>query len=139
MKTTLNSLLTMAAGVALSVAAAYGQNELNAKIPFEFRTASGIQAAGEYRILPVTHDAAVMRMLNVDTGRSAVSGIGTPNSNPNDNVAKLVFRCGSESGCTLSAVKMGDGRGWSYKAPKLKASEQERIAVIYMGSRPAAE
>jgi len=139
MKTTLNSLLTMAAGVALSAAAAYGQNQLNAMIPFEFRTASGIQPAGEYRILPVIHDGAMMRMQNVDTGRSALTGIGTPNSNPNENVAKLVFKCGSESGCALWAVKMGDGRGWTYKAPKLKPSEQERIAVIYVGSRPAAE
>jgi len=137
MKTTLNSLLTLAAGVALSAAATYGQSQMNAKIPFEFRTASGIQSAGEYRILPLTHD--VMRMQNADTGRSAVTGIGTPNNNPNDNVAKLVFKCGRESGCALWAMKMGDGRGWTYKAPKLRPSEQERIAVIYVSSRPAAE
>ena len=40
---------------------------------------------------------------------------------------QLVFKCGSESGCALVAVKMADRLGWSYNKPKLKASEQERI------------
>jgi hypothetical protein len=139
MKTTLNSLVTMAAGVALSAAAAYGQTQLTAKIPFEFRTASGVQAAGEYRVSPVTHDNAVMRLQNVETGRSAVTGFGTSKPDPNEAAPQLVFKCGIQSGCSLAAVKMGDGRGWTYKAPKLRPSEQERIAVIYADSRPAAE
>jgi hypothetical protein len=130
MKTTLNSLLTIAAGFALSAAGAYGQ-ELNANIPFSFHTASGVQPAGEYRVSKVTSDGAVMRLQNYETGHSAMTSMGKPST---DAAAKpqLVFKCGSESGCALSAVKLGDGREWQYKAPKMKTSEQERIAVVYL-------
>jgi hypothetical protein len=137
MKTTLNSLLITAAGLALSAGAAYGQNQLIANIPFSFHTPAGVQAAGEYRVTPVSQDGSVMKLENVDTRHAAVTGIGVPNGNPNDKTPQLVFKCGSESGCSLAAVKMGDGRGWSYKAPKLKPSEQERVAVVYLGSKLA--
>ena len=135
MKSTLNSLLTIAAGFALSAAAAYGQ-ELKANIPFSFQTASGVQPAGEYQISKVTTDGAVMKLRNMETGRTAMTGMGRPAT---DAAAKpqLVFKCGSESGCALAGMKMGDGREWTYKAPKLKASEQERIAVVYLGSNSA--
>ena len=49
---------------------------------------------------------------------------------------QLVFKRGIESGCALVAVKMADGRG-RYNEPKLKASEQERIAVVYLDSKLA--
>jgi len=137
MKNTLNSLLIATAGLALSAAAAYGQNLLAANIPFAFQTASGVYPAGEYRVTYVSHDGSVLRLQSVGTGHSAITGMGTPNGNPNDKTPQLVFKCGSESGCTLATVKMGDGRGWSYKAPKLKPSESERIAVVYFGSKLA--
>ena len=66
-----------------------------------------------------------------------MAGMGIANDNPNDKTPQLVFKCGSESGCALVAVKIADGRGWSYSEPKLKASEQERIAVVYFDSKLA--
>ena len=137
MKTTLNSFLITAAGFALNAAAAYGQSHLTANIPFSFTTASGVQVAGEYRVVPVSSDGSVMKLQNVDTGRATTTGMGRSNGNPNEKTPQLVFRCGSESGCALVAMKMADGRGWSYNEPKLKASEQERIAVVYFDSKLA--
>ena len=137
MKSRLNSLLITAAGLTLSAAAAYGQTQIVANVPFAFRTAAGVQPAGEYFISAVTYDGAVAVLKNMHTGHAALTGIGSPNGNPNDKTPRLVFRCGSESGCALSEVKMGDGRGWTYKAPRLKPSENERVAVIYFESKQA--
>jgi hypothetical protein len=137
MKTKLNSLLITAAGLTLSAVAAYGQTRVVANVPFSFRTAAGVQPAGEYRIATVTNDGAVAVLQNTETGRSTLTGMGSPSGNPNDKTPHLVFRCGTESGCTLSEVKMGDGRGWTYKTPHLKPSETERVAVIYFESKQA--
>ena len=141
MKTTLNSLLTTAAGLTLSAAflltAAYGQTRIVANVPFSFATAAGTQPAGKYAIAPVSTTAGIMKLENVETRQSSMLGIGAPSGNPSDKAPRLVFRCCSESGCTLSEVKLGDGRGWSYKAPHLKPSENERIAVVYFESKLA--
>ena len=74
---------------------------------------------------------------NVEAGHATTIGTDRSNGNPNEKTPQLVFRCGSESGCALVAMKMADGRGWSYNEPKLKASEQERIAVDYFDSKLA--
>jgi len=68
---------------------------------------------------------------------ATTTGMGRSNGNPNEKTPQFVFKCGSESGCALVAVKMADGRGWSYNEPKLKASEQARIAVVYFDSKLA--
>jgi hypothetical protein len=137
MKTTLNSLLITAAGLTLSAAVAFGQARIVANVPFSFTTAAGTQPAGEYAIAPVSMTAGILQLENVKTRHSSILGIGASNGNPNDKAPRLVFRCGSESGCTLSEVKLGDGRGWSYKARHLEPSESERIAVVYFESRLA--
>ena len=99
MKTTLNSLLITAAGFALSAAAAFEQSHLTADIPFSFTTASGVQAAGEYRVVPVSADGSVMKLQNVETGHATTIGTDRSNGNPNEKTPQLVFNCGSESGC----------------------------------------
>jgi hypothetical protein len=141
MKTKLNSLLITAAGLTLSAASlqttAYGQAKVVANIPFSFRTAAGVQPAGEYRSATITNDGAVAVLQNIETGHSVLTGIGSSNGTPNDKTPRFVFRCGTESGCTLSEVKMGDGRGWTYKTPHLKASETERVAVVNFESKQA--
>ncbi|MBV8842571.1 MAG: hypothetical protein JO307_07150, partial [Bryobacterales bacterium] len=86
---------------------------------------------------PATYDGSVARFQNMRTGHSTITGLGAQNANPNDTMPQLLFRCGSESGCALVAMKMGDGRGWTYKVPKMKPSEAERISVVYMGSNQA--
>ena len=129
----LNSLLITAA-LTLSAAAAYGQTQVVANIPFSFRTAAGVQPAGQYA---VSHEGEVTKLRNLDSGKASLAGIGVPEDNGRSKPPQLVFTCGSESGCALTSVRLGDGRTWSHKAPRLKPSEEARVAVIYLESRQA--
>jgi hypothetical protein len=137
MMTKLNSLLITAAGLTLSSIAAYGQNHIVANVPFSFRTAAGVQPAGQYVIAPTGYDAVAMTLKNAETGKSSILGLGTPNGVEKQNSPRLVFLCGNESGCALTGVVAADGRGWTYKAPRLKPSETERVAVVYCESKQA--
>ena len=136
MKSTLNSLLITAAGVVLSTAGAYGQTNISANVPFEFRTAAGVQPAGEYAVVQTANSVAV-RIVNQETRKSSLLGIGVPEGQHKNAQPKLVFQCGSESGCALTHVQMGDGREWKYNAPRLKASETARVAVVLLESKQA--
>ena len=133
MKSTLNSLLITAA-VTLSAAAAYGQTKITAEIPFSFRTAAGVQPAGQYAVIPASLDGDVLAIQSVETGRSTLLGMGARDS-ANDTRPRLVFHYGSESGCALTGVWMSDGRRWAFKTPKIKPSEQEHVAVVYFNNK----
>jgi hypothetical protein len=136
MKSTLNSLLITAAGVVLSTAGAYGQTNISANVPFEFRTAAGVQPAGQYAVEP---SGVAVKIVNQDTRKASLLGIRVPEGQYKNAQPKLVFQCGSESGCALTHVLMGDGREWKYKAPQLKASETERVAVVVLLESKQAE
>jgi hypothetical protein len=133
MKTKWNSLLT-AAGFALIAVAAYGQDRLAANVPFSFRTIGGVQPAGQYAVV---QDGDVTKLQNVATGKSTWVGIGVRDGDNQRNAPRLVFTCGNESGCALTSVRIADGREWRFQTPKLKASEEARVAVIYLGSQDA--
>jgi hypothetical protein len=133
MKTKWNSLLT-AAGFALIAVAAYGQDRLTANVPFSFRTIGGVQPAGQYALV---QDGDVTKLQNVATGKSTFVGIGVRDGDNQRNTPRLVFTCGNESGCALTSVRIDDGREWRFQAPKLKASEEARVTVIYLGSKDA--
>ena len=141
MKTKLNSLLITTAGLTLSAVslqtAAFGQTRIVANVPFSFTTAAGVQQPGRYTISPVTQDAAVMALKNAKTRTTSVIGVGAPSDAEQHAKPRLVFTCGSESGCALTGVVVDEGRAWTYKAPRLKASETERVAVIYFESKQA--
>ena len=127
MKTKSNSLLLTAA-LALGAVAAYGQDRVVANIPFEFKTVAGVQPAGQYT---VSEQGVAARLRSVE-GKTSLLGIGVPDdANPN-RPPQLVFTCGSESGCVLTAVRFEDGRSWKYPAPRPKASEDQRVAVVYL-------
>jgi hypothetical protein len=134
MKTKLNSLLLTAAGLTLSVAAAYGQNRIVASVPFEFRTPAGVQNAGQYSI---SQEGVATKLVNQETGRTSLLGIGTPEDANSKAVPQLVFVCGSGSSCALSSVTIADGRRYSFKTPHLNPSENARVTVIYFESRQA--
>ena len=136
MKSRLNSLLITAAGLTLSAVAAYGQTKLEANVPFPFQTVAGTQAAGRYAIVPVTTGNAVIKLENVDTRKVSLTGIGIP-SGDNTDRSRLVFQCGTESGCALSAVVMSTGKAWTYPTPHMKPSETARTAVVYFESKQA--
>ena len=133
MKTKLHSLLLTAA-LTLSAAAAYGQNQVVANIPFSFRTIAGVQPAGHYA---VSHEGEVTKLRNLDSGKASLAGIGVPDDNDRSKPAQLVFTCGSQSGCALTSVRLADGRSWSHEARHLKPSEEARVAVIYLESKQA--
>ena len=133
MKTRVNSLLFTAA-LALGAVAAYGQDRIVANIPFEFKTVAGVQPAGHYTL----SGHSVSPVLRHVAGKTSLLGIGVPDEvNPN-RPPQLVFTCGSESGCVLTSVRFEDGRSWKYPQPQLKASEERKVAVIYL-ERPQAE
>ena len=121
-------------GGLLSAAAAYGQTKITAEIPFSFRTAAGVQPAGQYAVIPASLGGDVLAIQSVETGRSTLLGIGARDS-ANGTRPRLVFHCGSESGCALTGVWMSDGRGWAFKTPKVKPSEQEHVAVVYFNDK----
>ena len=133
MKTKWNSLLLTAA-LTVSAAAAYGQNRVIANVPFSFRTIAGVQAAGQYGISQV---GGTTMLQNLETRKASFLGIGVPEEVNANKPPQLVFICGSESGCALTSVQLADGRSWRYKAPRLKPSEVEHVAVIYLESRQA--
>src|ERR1700751_5186504 len=126
MKTKWSSLLT-AAGLALIATAAYGQDRLTANLPFSFRTVAGVQPAGQYAVV---HDGDVTQLENLATRKATWGGIGGLDGDGQRNAPRLVFTCGNESGCALTGVRLDDGREWRFQAPKLKSSEEARVAVI---------
>jgi len=121
-------------GGLLSAAAAYGQTKITAEIPFSFRTAAGVQPAGQYAVIPANLDDDVLAIQSIETGRSTLLGMGARDS-ANDTRPRLVFHCGSEGGCALTGVWMSDGRRWAFKTPKIKPSEQEHVAVVYFNNK----
>ena len=132
----LNWSLIAAIGGVLGAAAAYGQAKITAEIPFSFRTAAGVQPAGQYAVIPANLDGDVLAIQSVETGRSTLLGIGTRDS-ANDLRPRLVFHCGSESGCALTGVWMSDGRVWAFQTPKIKPSAEEHVAIVYFKNHQA--
>ena len=122
------NLMLIAAVLTLTAAAAYGQDR-GANIPFAFRTMTGEQAAGHYVVI---RNLGALALQDVDSNKAVILGIGSPETDSKNAAPRLVFRCGSESGCVLSSVWNGDGRGISYRAPHLKPSELEHVAVLYL-------
>ena len=139
MKTNLTrTMMLTAAMVTLGAAAAYAETKVVANVPFSFRTNAGQQAPGRYGIVSMNQSAAVMGLRNLETGHLTVIGVGTPVGRY-DGVSRsrLVFHCGSESGCALAEVWNGDGQGKKFSTPRLKSAELERIAVVYLDNKSA--
>jgi hypothetical protein len=127
MKTKLNSLL-ITATVAFGAVAAYGQDRVVANIPFEFKTIAGVQPAGQYTV----SEHGVSAVLRHVDGKTSLLGIGVPEDIERNQPAQVTFVCGSESGCVLTGIRFEDGRSWKYPAPRPKASEDQKVAVIYL-------
>ncbi|HLX44813.1 MAG TPA: hypothetical protein VKR43_15310 [Bryobacteraceae bacterium] len=138
MKTNLTRTLILTA-VALSGAAAVSaQDKVAADVPFAFRAAGQEFDAGTYYVSQYGHSGSGMLMLmNQDAGRTKFVATAAPEDVSNGSAPKLVFRCGDESGCALSAVQLANGRAWKLRVPHLKPSELERIAVIYLDRKQA--
>jgi hypothetical protein len=74
------------------------------------------------------------------TGRAGFSMFSATLGRSRDGRVKLVFRCGSQTGCALEQIWGTDGVGRMVPVPRLKAAELERLAVVYADrSAPPAE
>ena len=131
MKKNLNrTLMFAAATLTLGAAAAYGQEKITANIPFEFRTADGVHAAGVYDVL--SKAASPVIMLRDEASRNAVNlRIGAPESATGETQPRLVFHCFDGAGCVLSQIWTGNGQGWSYAAPEVKGLKYV-AKVVYL-------
>ena len=130
------ALMLTAAALTLSAAAAYGQTKVTGEIPFAFRTARGVQPAGVYDLISISPNREMLALRSVATLKAVPLGIGAPEGSSSarsyEARPRLVFHCSDANGCVLYAAFIDDGRGWSYRAPHVKPSE-ERVAVVYLG------
>jgi hypothetical protein len=130
MKTNLTRTLILAAVSLTGAAAVHAQDKVAAEVPFAFRAAGVEFNAGTYHIAQSGHNGILM-LLNQDSGSTKLVTTAAPGDDSKYAAPKLVFRCGNESGCALSAVSLANGRTWKIRTPHLKPSELERIAVVY--------
>jgi hypothetical protein len=134
MKTNLIRTLIL---TAVSVAA-YGQSNMNADVPFGFRAAGEYYTAGAYTISQYGHSGSgILVLVNTESRLTRFLTTKAPAADAMDAAPKMLFRCGSESGCTLASVELANGRTWTVNTPHLKPSELERIAVIYLDRKQA--
>ena len=128
------TLLSTAVALSLS-AAVYAQEPVYVHIPFSFAMNGKMLPAGKYRLTEVTKFSNAV--LSVEGNKESAFAIANP-SIDKDTRARLVFRCGETSGCTLAEVWNYDGRGW--KVPMHRpstAAEKERLAVVYTDRKNA--
>ena len=133
MKNTLTRTLIVAAVAVASTAVAFGQDGLNASIPFAFSVGNLQMAAGNYSIdnRVATGDPKVFKLSSTATKKAVASAAMAPIYNNNDPRPRLVFLCES-SGCQLKEAWLGPvGYEWNTKRPNM-AEDEERIAVVYL-------
>lgn len=133
------TLVLTAVTLTLGVAAAYGQSNITATIPFEFRTADGAHAAGIYHIVSSGGDP-VLRLRSEATGNTVVLPIGSPEGGAaglGEARPRLVFHCQDDGGCVLAQVWDGNGQGRSYRAPAAKGPKLESAVVVYFNGELA--
>jgi len=106
---TMKSLVVTAALAAAAVSAS--AQSLSAEIPFNFRAGDAVLAAGTYRIHVGSADFSLVRISNMDTGKSVVL---VPryqrdvDKNAASGAAKLWFEC-TGSSCVLNSLWNGAG------------------------------
>ena len=128
MTNNLTRTLLTAAVMTLGAGAAYSQPIITVNIPFAFRSTATMEPSGTY-VISRLNNTLVLR--NQATGEAKFTAAAPVLGNSKDGEVKLVFRCGSATGCALSEVWGADGIGRLVPTPKLKADETERVAVVY--------
>ena len=93
---------------------------------------------GSYHISRYGHTGGgILILVNEASGYAKFVTTAAPADITKDTRPRLVFRCGDESGCALSAVSLANGKTWEIKTGHLKPSELERIAVVYFERKQA--
>jgi len=138
MKTNLTRTLIMSAIALAGGAAAFAQDSVSAEIPFTFRAAGVKFDAGTYSISQFGHsDSGVLTLQNWRGRNTKFVNTTGPGGYYKYQSPRLVFRCGDDTGCALSAIRLENGRTWTLRTPRMKAMETERIAVIYAEKKQA--
>jgi len=138
MKTNMIRTLILAAVGLSGSAAVYAQGNVVADVPFLFRAAGQQFDAGTYSISQYgLSNTGILMLSNHEAGLTRFVTTKAPADYSKDARPKMVFRCGDESGCALAGVQLADGRAWTVRIPRLKPSEMERIAVIYLDRKQA--
>jgi hypothetical protein len=132
MKTNLSRTLILTAVALTGAAAVYAQDRVAADVPFAFRAAGQQFDAGAYYISQ-SGPGAILTLLNQDSGRTKFVTTATPGDDSKDLNPKLIFHCGDQSGCALSAVQLANGHAWKLRISHLRPSEMERIEVVPVG------
>jgi len=122
----------MIAAAALVVAAGVaGAQTIRAEVPFGFRAAGTVMAAGSYHVDANTSSGGTMvvKLWNADTHRSVLTmpilhSTGKPGAAPT-----LTFEC-SGTDCTLVQLAPGNGATYRFRRPALGKDENTRVAVI---------
>jgi hypothetical protein len=140
MKKNLSRTLMLTAAVMTLGAAADGQETVIANIPFSFRVAGAQMQAGKYAVMPTTTlgSARTMYFRNVATKESRIVLTKINVADTRNGVPRLIFRCTDQGGCALASVWNGSGNGWELSVPRLKPSEKEHLAVIFL-NRPEVD
>jgi hypothetical protein len=125
-----NRVLVTAAMAVATAGAAWAGDSLKATIPFAFNAGGTTLPAGEYKIGP--HDLrfeGVIQVRNEATGEMVLVRSSAPVISERKD-SRLVFRCGA-AGCALKQVWNGSS-GLEFN-PRLPASSEDRVAVVYTG------
>jgi hypothetical protein len=127
-KTLVAALLTIAASTAYSQ-----DRETTANIPFAFRAIGSDLPAGHYKVVHGSQHSAMMRLQNVDTGKSVLLyGKTSIVDSEKRWRSRLVFECGGNDGCTLATLFEGTGRGLELPMQRLTANQRERRETVYL-------
>jgi len=132
MKTNLSKLMFAAVGMTLSAAAAYGQGQMNANVPFAFQTVNASLSAGSYDIKVVEAGSRLTLQIENRSSRHSILAVANSREYGTTGKARLVFRCREVGGCALAEAYDGSGAGWHFAQPRRTSAEQERLAVVFI-------
>lgn len=131
MKTSWSTVLLAAAGLVVSTAVVDGQTRVGGDVAFSFQTTAGVQPAGRYRMTPTAPGSDMMQLDNMSTGKTVMFAFGHREVGPRDGRARLVFHCNGTD-CALAEMWTGAGDGWTFRTPRVKEAQTERVAVVYL-------
>ena len=134
MKSITNRLFLFAAAALSLGTVAYGQNTLNADVPFAFRGPGGAVSAGHYTVQLENNGSGYLAQIrNRATGHGVISITNRLDSKAGAAIApRLVFKC-TETSCQLSEIWTRDG-GFSVPVKHVRDREYEAsIPLIAAG------
>jgi hypothetical protein len=127
MKSIANRLFVFAAAALYLGTAAYGQDILNANVPFAFRGPAGAEPAGHYTVRIVNNGGGYLAQVRDSaTGRGGVSFANRLDNGGAAIAPHLVFRC-AETGCRLSEIWTPTG---GFSVPVKHVREPEYLASV---------